>query len=65
VTARFDWYLNRVVHFDRSGTLTVNHDVVRATPDLGTDCFYASSSGLLSSSISNVCRPRHDTIVLP
>jgi hypothetical protein len=39
VTSRFDWYLDRVVHFDRSGTLTVNHDVVRATSDLGSDCF--------------------------
>jgi hypothetical protein len=39
VTSRFDWYLDRVVHFDRSGTLTVNHDVVRATSDLDSDCF--------------------------
>jgi hypothetical protein len=39
VTSRFDWYLGRVVHFDRSGTLTVNHDVVRATSDLDSDCF--------------------------
>jgi hypothetical protein len=39
VTSSFDWYLDRVVHIDRSGTLTVNHDVVRATPDLGADCF--------------------------
>src|ERR1039458_4308305 len=31
VTSRFDWYLDRVVHLERSGTLTVNHDVVRAT----------------------------------
>jgi hypothetical protein len=39
VTSRFDWYLDRVVHFDRSGTPTVNHDVVRATSDLDADCF--------------------------
>jgi hypothetical protein len=39
VTSRFDWYLDRVVHFERSGTLTVNHDVVRATSDLDSDCF--------------------------
>jgi hypothetical protein len=39
VTSRFDWYLDRVVHFERSGTLTVNHDVVRATSDLESDCF--------------------------
>jgi hypothetical protein len=38
VTSRFDWYLDRVVHFERSGTLTVNHDVVRATSDLHSDC---------------------------
>jgi hypothetical protein len=39
VTSRVDWYLDRVVHFERSGTLTVNHDVVRATSDLDSDCF--------------------------
>jgi hypothetical protein len=39
VTSRFDWYLDRVVHFERPGTLTVNHDVVRATSDLDSDCF--------------------------
>ena len=39
MTSRFDWDLDRVVHFDRTGTLTVNHDVVGATPDLGPDCF--------------------------
>jgi hypothetical protein len=37
VTSRFDWYLDAVVHFDRSGTLPVNHDVVRAAPDLDSD----------------------------
>jgi hypothetical protein len=39
VTSRFDWYLERVVHFERSDRLTVNHDVVRATSDLDSDCF--------------------------
>ncbi len=39
VTARFDWYLDRVVHVDRTGTLTVDHDVVRATSNLDSDCF--------------------------
>jgi hypothetical protein len=39
VPSRFDWYLDRVVHFERSGTLTVNHHVVRATSDLDSDCF--------------------------
>src|SRR5450631_1207750 len=39
VTSRFDWHLDRVVHFERSGTLTINHDVVRGTSDLDSDCF--------------------------
>jgi hypothetical protein len=39
VTSRFDWYLDRVVHFDRSGRVAVNQDVVRATSDFGSDCF--------------------------
>ena len=39
VMSRFDWYLDRVVHFERSGTLTVDHDVVGATSDLDADCF--------------------------
>jgi hypothetical protein len=39
VTSSFDWYLDRLVHFERSGTLTVNHDVVSATSDLDSDCF--------------------------
>ena len=34
VMSRLDWYLDRVVHFERSGTLTVDHNVVRATSDL-------------------------------
>jgi hypothetical protein len=45
VTSRFDWYLDRVVHFDRSGKVTVNHDVVRATSDLGSDCFMRHLQG--------------------
>jgi len=39
VTSRFDLYLDRVVHFDRSGTLTVNDDVVRAASDLDSNRF--------------------------
>jgi hypothetical protein len=38
VTSRLDWYLDRVVHFDRPGPLTVEHDIVRATTDLRSDC---------------------------
>jgi len=38
VTSRFDLYLDRVVHIDRSGPLTVNHDVVCAPSDLDSDC---------------------------
>jgi hypothetical protein len=45
VTSRFDWYLDRVVHFKRSGTLTVNHDVVRASSDLDSDCFMRQLQG--------------------
>jgi len=45
VTSRFDWYFDRVVHFDRSGRLTVNHDVVGATSDLGSDCFMRHLQG--------------------
>jgi hypothetical protein len=37
VTSRCDWNLDRVIHVERSGTLTVNHDVVRATSDLYSD----------------------------
>jgi hypothetical protein len=33
----FDWELERVIHFDGSGTLAVNFDVVRATSDLDSD----------------------------
>ena len=48
VPSGFDWYLDRVVHLDRSGTPTVNHDVVRATSDLGADCFMRHPQGGLS-----------------
>jgi hypothetical protein len=64
VTSRFDWYLDRVVHVERSGTLTVNHDVIGATSDLDSDCFCASFSGSRSWLISIVCRACHGTIVL-
>jgi hypothetical protein len=39
VTSSFDWNLDRVVHFDRSGKLTVDNDVVRATSDLDSNSF--------------------------
>jgi hypothetical protein len=39
MTASFDWYLDRVVHFERSAMLAVNDDVVRAASDLDSDCF--------------------------
>jgi hypothetical protein len=35
----FNWYLDRVVHFDRSDSLTVDHDIERATADLHADRF--------------------------
>src|ERR1700722_14852714 len=38
MTAGLDWYLDRVVHFDRPHPLIVDHDVVRATTYLGSDC---------------------------
>src|ERR1700722_11298842 len=37
VTSRLDCYLDRVVHFDRPGPLTVEHDIVCATTDLHPD----------------------------
>jgi hypothetical protein len=37
VTSGLDWYLDRVVHFDRPNPLTVDHDIVRATTDLRSD----------------------------
>ena len=39
VMSRVDWYLDGGVHLERSGTLTVDHDVVRATTDLDSDGF--------------------------
>lgn len=38
VTTRSDWNLDRLVHFDRSGDLTVNDDVVRTPSHLGSNC---------------------------
>ena len=38
MTSRPDWYLDRVVHFDRSDPLTVDRNIVRATTDLRSDC---------------------------
>jgi hypothetical protein len=37
VTSRLDWYLDRVVHLDRSDRLTVNHDVVCVTSYLDSN----------------------------
>jgi hypothetical protein len=37
VMSNFDWNLDRVVHFERSGLLTVNDDVVRASSNLNSD----------------------------
>jgi hypothetical protein len=39
VTSRFDWYLDRVVHFNRPDRLIVDQDAVRATTDFRSDCF--------------------------
>ena len=38
VTSRFDWRLERVVQFERPDMLPVEHDNVRATADLYSDC---------------------------
>jgi hypothetical protein len=38
VTSRLDRHLDRVVHFDRPDPITVDHDIVRATTDLRSDC---------------------------
>jgi hypothetical protein len=38
MTSRLDWYLDRVVHFDRPDRLTIEYDIVRATADLRPDC---------------------------
>lgn len=37
MVSRLDWYLDRVVHLDRTGPLTVDHDIVRPAPDLRSD----------------------------
>src|SRR5579863_3504121 len=37
VMSSFDWYLNRVVHFDRPDSLRVDYDIERATSDLHSD----------------------------
>jgi len=39
VTSRFDRRFDRVVHFNRADTLTVDQDIERATTDLRSDCF--------------------------
>jgi hypothetical protein len=54
MTSRFDWYLDRVVHLERTDTLTVDHDLVRATPDLDSDCLvrHPQSRGHLRSPLS-------------
>jgi len=39
VISKFDWYLDRIVHFERPDTLTVDHDIERATTDLHSDRF--------------------------
>ncbi len=39
VTSGLDWYLDRVVQFERSDTLAVEHDVLRAATDLHSDGF--------------------------
>ena len=38
MTSRLDWYVDRVIHFDRPVPLTIDHDIVRATTDLRSDC---------------------------
>src|SRR5580693_7653960 len=38
VTSRLDWYLDRAVHVNRPGPLTVDHDIVGAATDLRSNC---------------------------
>src|SRR3984885_12964347 len=38
MTSGLDWYLDRVVHFNRPDPLTIEYDIVRATADLRPDC---------------------------
>jgi hypothetical protein len=37
MTSGLDWYLDRVVHFDRPDLLTIDHEIVRAATDLRSD----------------------------
>jgi hypothetical protein len=39
VMSRFDWYLNRGIHVERSAMLTVDQDVVRTSTHFDADCF--------------------------
>jgi hypothetical protein len=50
VTSRLDWYLDRVVHFDRPDPLTVDHDIVRATTDS------APMALCVNFSVADTCR---------
>jgi hypothetical protein len=45
VTSGFNGYLDRVVHLKRSDALTVDHDVVRTTPNFDSDCFVRHLQG--------------------
>src|SRR5580704_16071048 len=61
VTSRLDRYLDRVVHLDRPGPLTVDHDIVGATTDLGSDClmrYLQRRRHLLISSCRAAALPR-------
>jgi hypothetical protein len=39
MTSGLDWHLYRAVHFDRPDSLAIDHDIVRVTTDLRSDCF--------------------------
>src|ERR1700722_18124566 len=61
VTSGLDRYLDRVVHLDRPGPLTVDHDIVGATTDLGSDCltrYLQRRRHLLISSCRAAALPR-------
>jgi hypothetical protein len=45
VTSGLDWYLDRVVHFDRPGPLAVDHDIVRATERAALPGLFAGHYG--------------------
>jgi hypothetical protein len=45
VMSRFDWYLDRVVHFERSDLLTVDYDIEGATTDLCSERFVRKPEG--------------------